>query len=260
MKLQDDLAKWLGQGTKPWLAFTEMPLGSVTRNAGMQRADVLAINFSYNTRVRIYECKISRGDFHNDIHSGKYEGYLSHCHQLYFATPKGLITKEELPPGTGLIVHSENGWHTIKAPYARKFDIPTEMLLACLFRKHELAIETRRLSERINLDENVELSQRAKNLGFQIAQRINNVSREWASLDEIKEEINQLTGGDSRDIREAIYALKSYLHSSLPGMTNIETAVDLVQIASALVLNPNGGIENHFAFERLREFVEREGA
>lgn len=54
----------------------------------------------------IYENKVLRSDFNGD---DKWHKYLPYCHEFYFATPYGLIKKDELPPEAGLIVITSTG-------------------------------------------------------------------------------------------------------------------------------------------------------
>jgi hypothetical protein len=118
--------------------FLDVPLGSVFLE-NPQRADVLEVKPSY-TRfcVSIYEVKISRADFQSDIRSGKWRGYLDHCHRFYFAVPSGMVTKEEIPPEAGLIVRGDTGWSTIKAVKPRDVDISHTTLLSLIFSKQRL--------------------------------------------------------------------------------------------------------------------------
>lgn len=83
-----------------------------------------------------WEVKVSRSDFLSDIRSAKYERYLPHCRKLYFATPAGLLSKDEIPEGMGLTVRGDNGWHVVKAPRLRKVDPGTHAitLMAMLMR------------------------------------------------------------------------------------------------------------------------------
>jgi len=46
-----------------------------------------------------YEVKVSRSDYRRELlKPGKRELAVSACHAFYFATPKGLLTKEEPAP------------------------------------------------------------------------------------------------------------------------------------------------------------------
>lgn len=134
-KLCEDLA--LIKGTK----FFEVPLGSIWAsgihgNLTTQIADVICVKPSY-TRflIDIYECKVSRSDFLNDLRSGKYKGYLGHCNRFYFAVLSGVAKKEEIPDGIGLMVRGEKGWTTIKMASKVEHEIPYETMMSMLFKK-----------------------------------------------------------------------------------------------------------------------------
>lgn len=129
-KLVEDLAKI------KCTSFFEVPLGSVWDMSKTQIADVININPSY-TRflVDIFEVKVTRADFLSDIRTEKWKGYLEHCNRFYFAAPKGIIKREDLPEEAGLIVFGEKGWVTIKAPRKREVDIPYMTLLSMIFKK-----------------------------------------------------------------------------------------------------------------------------
>lgn len=88
--------------------------------AGGPRADVVSMKPSWtNPNPVVWEVKVSRSDFLSDTGAGKFMSYLQYCERLYFATPTGLLTKDEIPTGCGLTVRGENGWHTVKAPRLR---------------------------------------------------------------------------------------------------------------------------------------------
>lgn len=142
-ELAEDLANIKGTN------FLDVPLGSVflgilqrhsqgktdDRN-NIQRADVIEIKPSYNRFLfTIYEVKVSRSDFLGDIRSGKWRGYLGHCHRFYFAVPSGMINKKEVPEEAGLIVRGETGWSTAKAAQVREIAIPDMTLKSLIFSK-----------------------------------------------------------------------------------------------------------------------------
>lgn len=118
-------------------SFLDTPLGSVQIDHA-QRADVLEVKPSY-TRfcVSIYEIKISRADFQKDIRTGKWKGYLDHCHRFYFAVPSGLVKPEEIPKGAGLIVRGEKGWKTLIAAERLQHDIPEMTLMSLIFSRQK---------------------------------------------------------------------------------------------------------------------------
>lgn len=63
------------------------------------RFDLIKIN-CYTRKIRIFEFKMSRNDFLSDK---KWTKYLSYCHTLTFVCPIGIINKNELPKGIGLL-------------------------------------------------------------------------------------------------------------------------------------------------------------
>lgn len=255
-KLQDELFDFF-QGTPKLLVYKEMPLGSVFLDAHTQRADVLTMTKSYNTRIRIYEVKESRADFLSDVRRGKYEGYLSFCHQLYFAVPKGLIKKEEVPAGCGLITFSaDKGWHVVNAPVVHKPAIDQNFLMACLFRGQEYALDVRRLRDRISMVENVQVSEMAKNVSWAIRRRLSSVEPELEKVRKAKALIDEFLGRESRDLQNAVWCLERFLKRELPGLQNISLAQDLLTVATTLVNDPENSLLAYGAFQRIEEFVQ----
>lgn len=111
-QLADDLASHLAQNSDR-IIWTDMQLGP----SGSPRPDVYTIPKSYsNFRPIAYECKVSVSDFRSDITKGKWQSYLKYASGVIFAVPKGLIGKDDIPKGCGLIVRSENGWRVVKGP------------------------------------------------------------------------------------------------------------------------------------------------
>jgi hypothetical protein len=125
------------QGPPPWCVVCEQTLGPTWVRNHPGRADVVAIKVSWaRPCIRIYEVKASRADLRSDLTSGKWMKYLDDCNQFYFATPKGLVKKGELPENAGLIVRSEKGWRCQRHPTMRSQDPTPTFLLAMLFAKH----------------------------------------------------------------------------------------------------------------------------
>lgn len=83
------------------------------------RFDILGINRS-KREIRIIEVKSCRRDFTSDK---KWESYLPYCTHFAFAAPKGVIKKDELPKGIGLIefwhLDDENCFNTLQYQYTR---------------------------------------------------------------------------------------------------------------------------------------------
>jgi hypothetical protein len=124
-----DLAE--AKGTR----FVEVPLGSKWLNyGGVSQADVITIKPSYNRfNLDIYEVKVTRSDFLQEIKKKKYEASLPHCNRFYFATTSGIAKAEEIPEGIGWIVRGENGWSTVKAAKKRDVEFNQQMMLSLLF-------------------------------------------------------------------------------------------------------------------------------
>jgi len=71
------------------------------------RVDLFTIKASWKPMPTIYEIKTSRADFFRDA---KWTHYLPYCQRFYFATPPGLVRKEEVPdPRAGLVEVDANG-------------------------------------------------------------------------------------------------------------------------------------------------------
>lgn len=111
-QLQNDLAAHLSS-VSDRMVWTNMQLGP----SGSPRPDVYTAPKSYSKFLPIaYEIKISVADFRSDVTSGKWQSYLQYACGVIFAVPSGLITKDDLPKGCGLMVRGEEGWRTAKAP------------------------------------------------------------------------------------------------------------------------------------------------
>ena len=254
--LCDSLVKAQMQSGK-LLVYSEMPLGSVVKDRGTQRADVLTMTKSYKPLVRIYEVKRTRADFLSDVRRGKYLGYMSHCHQLFWAVPRGLITKAEIPDDTGLTVWNEmTGWHVVKAPRRHDMDVSHEMLLALLFRGALQIDEGRVLRERMRLEENVRLSDMAVNLDLKIKRRLASIEPDLEQIKSAHDLIDKFLGRKSRDLQAAVWELQHRLSVTLPGLENIEVATNLLTVANLLMRSPGNSLSSHGAFKQLEKFVE----
>ena len=118
---------------KEWAFFEELRAGTGYRTYDYQkgkvkpfnpeqRFDAWAINLypSKHHEKIVYEIKVNRSDFLNEINNPeKREQALHLSNYFYFATPKGLVSLEEIPEECGLIEVDENLNSRIKkkAPY-----------------------------------------------------------------------------------------------------------------------------------------------
>jgi hypothetical protein len=113
-----DLAAHL-RGASDRLVWTDMQLGP----AGSPRPDVYTVPCSYSRFMPVaYEVKISVADFRRDITAGKWSSYLKFAAGVIFCVPAGLIKKEDVPSGCGLMIRSENVWRTVKGPTLKAVD------------------------------------------------------------------------------------------------------------------------------------------
>lgn len=117
-QLANDLAGHL-RGASDRVVWTDMQLGP----SGSPRPDVYTVPKSYSAFKPIaYECKISVSDFRRDVTSGKWQNYLKFASGVIFAVPAGLIKKEDVPAGCGLIVRHDEIWRTVKGPTLRAIE------------------------------------------------------------------------------------------------------------------------------------------
>lgn len=118
-ELQGDLAAYLRGYSRPMLVWQDMQLGP----AGSPRPDVYTIACSYTgLHAMAYEIKVSRSDFLSDVTRGKALGYRTFAGAVTFATPKGMVSKGEIPDGCGLIERGDGAWRWAKKPIIQKLD------------------------------------------------------------------------------------------------------------------------------------------
>lgn len=150
-QVSDALYDYLtGSGSKyqnNWVAIPEFSTPRVKNG----RLDMIAILTTYQAQeIRGFEIKVARSDFLKDIDTGKYSKYLNVCHSLYFVAPTGLIKKNELPKGCGLLTW--NGTKFTSVQRAIKQDDPPELnwqtYTGMLMRQHGLNIDSLKEAER----------------------------------------------------------------------------------------------------------------
>ena len=88
-----DIEKYLkGRSAGPGVNLFEMGIAG-------RRVDLIHIN-PHTQHIRIFEMKVSRSDF---IADKKWQNYLKYCHTFSFVCPYGLITKDDIPNGIGVL-------------------------------------------------------------------------------------------------------------------------------------------------------------
>lgn len=105
----------------------QVKTGPTWTNHNLKIVDAITVKRSWtNPCISIYEIKTSRQDF---IKDEKWPGYLEFCHRFYFVAPKGIIQKDELTRGVGLVTVNERlKAHTVKAAAFRHLEsLPHEL-------------------------------------------------------------------------------------------------------------------------------------
>lgn len=126
-ELARDLANhFRGAGRMVW---EDMQLGP----SGSPRPDVFTMAKSFvRPQPTTYEVKVSVSDFRSDITSGKWQSYSDFSAAIYFAVPRGLVNKGDVPNGCGLIVRGDGGWRAVKKATVQKITLPESALLKLL--------------------------------------------------------------------------------------------------------------------------------
>lgn len=119
------------------LFLTEVKTGRTWDNNELLKFDALAMKRSWaNPCITGYEIKVARSDFMKDQ---KWPGYMAYCNKFSFVCPKGLITKDELPPEVGLIYYyPDTGALRSERPAKhRMIDIPPDLYMYMLMSRTE---------------------------------------------------------------------------------------------------------------------------
>ena len=120
--LAHDLAKHLLADGKR-LAWLDIVMGP----AGSPRPDVYTMDRHSWSKPRLvsYEVKTSISDFRSDVQEGKWQSYMPFSQAVVFAAPRGVIPKEEVPNGCGLMARGPHGWYTVRKPVMQQVpDLP----------------------------------------------------------------------------------------------------------------------------------------
>ena len=111
------------------MVWCDMQLGP----SGSPRPDVYTIEKSYSKPdPTAYEIKVTRSDFLADVTAGKYQSYFRYAGRVIFAVPDGLISKEEVPTGCGLIVRKAATWRMARRATANQVEIPSSAMMKLL--------------------------------------------------------------------------------------------------------------------------------
>ncbi len=237
--LGKDLARTLeGAG---WMTWTNQPLGSVQQDH-VPVADLLAISKSYHAIVKIYEVKISRGDFQRDVSEGKYLSYMKFCHQFYFATPAKLIDKGELPEGCGLTVHGDKSWRSLKVAPRHDCQIDLNLLLALLMKGYQNHFEEYRRLDLEYLKNYPGLTAAAAKFGIRLSKDIVDATFALPAARDLKVELEKLAGRQFDSLDWAVRWLRGEVETLLGKYKYGEDAGELVRIALRLMEGSAWGV------------------
>jgi hypothetical protein len=151
-RIADSAAVWL---SKPFSSLVVQELATTSWPGYGRRKFILdVVGVTPNAGfIKIVECKSSRSDFLRGRE--KLEIYKEFCHQLYVAAPRGLVSKDELPEGVGLLEVGERGRARLKhwPQYGRSMDTPGNYTLILERILQKLVVTQWRLTPQDNLHE-----------------------------------------------------------------------------------------------------------
>lgn len=206
-ELAHDLAEHMRANTEI-IAWEDMQLGP----AGSARPDVYTIRKSYSRFVPVvYEVKVSVSDFRSDITSGKWQRYLRYASAVVFAVPAGLIKKEDVPAGCGLIVRHDEIWRTVKNPTLQRLEtLPHEAWVKLVIDGIGREVSRQRVAEpRARAVNHWQAAQAVrKRHGDRIGQLLSNLGSAEASIEvaieRAHEQAHEIEAGTQRQLRNAI--------------------------------------------------------
>lgn len=225
----DELAHDLAQSLRvnpEHIVWENMQMGP----SGSIRPDVYLLKKRYSTFAPVtYEVKISVSDFRSDITSGKWQGYLNFSSAVIFAVPAGLIKKEDVPAGCGLIVRHEEVWRMVKKPTMQHLEtLPRESWLKLVIDGIGRAIEQRDTPVLRHALNSWSAEERLrKQVGGDIATLIakamrskDDVANELIVREKQRQEIREGTQRELQWAREAVEREKGRLTNELHGLAD----------------------------------------
>lgn len=200
-RLTHALVDWLTARNRPPAVFTEIALAGSWGNRG--RLDIASITIMPNyagMRIDGYEVKVTRGDFSRDVENMKWSRYLGVCDRLFFATPPGLVSKDEVPSDAGLKVLTSKGtWQTVvQAPRHEPDRDDADVLMRTIWRRAgtsdlpERARRLRKLDAMEDAELAEQLSQRARRLIRQARLDHEDLERQRTRLARRRQEVKEL--------------------------------------------------------------------
>ncbi|MFH1486622.1 MAG: MmcB family DNA repair protein [Chloroflexota bacterium] len=240
------------------IAWVEIPLGPVTaaRAGEVAQADVLTMEKSFaHPNVRIYEVKVDHGDFLRDANAGKYEKYLGHCCQFYFAAPQGLLRPTEIPEGCGLIVQGNKTWTVTRGAQRRNHVPSTNLLLALLLRGYEDRLQGWRQDDKAHLLRFKSFKDLSRDFGIKVARQIEAAEEFLKMAEQLKSQIGEIMGRDYGSVYNAVSALQGDVNKLLQQRRYAKSAIALAEIVDRLF--QGGYYFTDGLADRLREIADQ---
>lgn len=213
--------------------------------SGTQRPDVYVLPKSYSRFTpTTYEIKVSMSDFRSDVTAGKWQGYLKYSSAVVFAAPAGLISKDDVPAGCGLILRHDEVWRTVKKPTLQRIEtLPHEtwmkMMIDGLERQKREAIRQRPTGSEWAVEQKLRVT-----FGEDVACLVrralfsrSGLANEVAEAEKKRLEIRQGTEAYARSHRESVEREIGRLTAEQQGLAvalGLEEGASLRQLASAI--------------------------
>lgn len=116
--------------------FLGTPYTETTVGHSGRIADVIDVNWIANEfQITIYEVKVTRPDFINEIMRSKWKDSIPYCHRFYFATRSNVASKSEIPPECGWVVFENNQWVLKKNCKIRQVETFISFLKSLIFKR-----------------------------------------------------------------------------------------------------------------------------
>lgn len=168
-------------------------LGSMYVNySSVPHADIFSTDKSFTRPwYKIYEIKVSRSDFYSDVRSRKYMSYFPYCEELYFVAPKGLLRKDEIPEGCGLMIYNldKKSLTTVRRAPVRECVLSEEVMRSIMLQNYSKNVQVDRREYNLKLAFNAHHKQDALNIGKDVRDKLRLVETCEEQIARAKEDI-----------------------------------------------------------------------
>ncbi len=248
------------------IVFSEVGIGSrwlLEKGTPLPIPDVMTMKYSYTqSDITIYDAKGTRNDFLGDVGQAKYKKYLTFCDRFYFATQIGLLTKTDIPQDAGLIVYNsgKDTWSVVKSSPRHNAELDRIHWQSLLMAKFSTLTRTRRLEQRMNLRNDIALSNKALNLGHKIREKLRKVEGVKSQVDNIKRTVAEALGIEPEELlKKRYWELKSFIRDHVQSLTipkEKQLAMEIMPMFANIICKP-WMLENREIFiGTLDEFIK----